>query len=162
LAPGAFTITVSSQKIQATAKLFASPIESITLKTGRQWSTISKSVWTFTISAIGVLGDGATIDVTTLSTWSSSNEQLATTSAGVVTLNTDYSGPTGEVTITAVAPGGASASVTWNVINGYQVLSISSIAPASLTLPIGAEQQMLVDVLATDGSTEFPIQVSTS
>jgi uncharacterized protein YjdB len=108
---------------------------------------------TLAFTAIGTFNDGGTRNLTHQVAWSSSDTTVATigTSNGIATGQSRVNLGTG-VTIITAALGSVSASVNLTVTNA--VLSSISIAPSTVTIPIGAQAGFKATGQFNDSSTQ--------
>lgn len=138
------TITARSGAISGSAVLTVSPLVSLTVTPADQ--TIAGGT-TIQFSALGTLQNGASQDLTSFVTWTSSNVAIATVSAaGLASTGT---ATTGTTTITA-SRGAISGPTT---LTSAAVTSIA-VTPASASIALGTSQQFTATGTLTGGLTQ--------
>jgi uncharacterized protein YjdB len=150
---GAITITATSGSVSGTASatVNAANLSSLSIIPGDISIPQSTSQ---PFSAIGTFTDGSTHDLTTQSSWSSSNPAVAKVSAsGLARALTP-----GSTTITA-ALGSVNASITLTVTNAT-IVSIS-VTPAGRTIPPGTKLSFIATGTFSDSSTQVVTREAT-
>jgi uncharacterized protein YjdB len=134
---GSTTVTVTSATL---TRIDVAPMTA-TIAAGR----------TRAFTATGVYSDGATADLTSLATWSSSDPAKATISNAQGSYGLARGLGVGDVTITATR-GGISGTATLTV-TAAELVSIA-VTPTGVSLPVGLTRDFTATGTFSDGSTQ--------
>jgi len=144
---GQFTVTAMFGSVGnfATLTVTSAVLTSINVNLANQ-SLLVNATQPYT--ATGVFSDGSQQDLTSVSTWASSNQNVASIDP------TDLA--------TALAPGSTSINATFNSINGSTTLTVInpppvlesiSVAPANASIAVGLNQPFTAQGTYSDGTT---------
>jgi Big-like domain-containing protein len=146
LAPGTTTIAASLQSISASTTLEVTNATIVRVSVSPSGRTIPPGT-SLSFAATGLFSDNTTQVITRDSTWTSDNGAVATLKGGN--------------TATAVGPGTANISATFNGVAGFSPLHVSSatlssisVTPASVVLAPGTSESCVATGTFSDGSTE--------
>jgi trimeric autotransporter adhesin len=146
LAPGTTTITATLSSISATAALEVTDATIVSVSVRPSGETIAPGT-KLPFTAVGLFSDNTTQVITLDSTWTSNNHAVATIAAAG--------------TATAVGPGTADISATFDLVSSSALLNVSSATISSISVtPVAAllTPATSVNCVATgtfsDGSTQ--------
>ena len=146
--PGTVVITADKDGVTGMARITVQPADAelISLALTPQRDTLTPNE-TLELTATGTYDDGTSVDLTDAASWTTSNEDVAASDAGLVTASAP-----GTTTITATVEG---TSGTARITVEHQVAQLTSleIAPDEQTLALGDTVQLAVTGTYADGSS---------
>ena len=119
LTPGMTTITATVGTVSASVTLTVTNAVLVAISVTPTGSTIAPTT-NLTFTATGTFSDSSTQIITSAVTWASDNVTVATVGSGSV--------------VTAVAPGTANISATFNAVTGSAPLNVSSVTLVSIAV----------------------------
>jgi uncharacterized protein YjdB len=153
LTPGSTTITATLGSISGLTTLDVSNATIVSISVTPSGRTIAPGT-RLTFAAIGVFSDHTTQVITSDCTWASDNHAVATVGAGG--------------TATAIGPGTANISATFDGVSGMAPLNISSatlssisVTPASAVLAPTTSANCVATATFSDGSTQVITNIVT-
>jgi trimeric autotransporter adhesin len=146
LSPGTTTITAAVGTVSASVILTVTNATLVTISVTPSGSTIAPGT-NLTFTATGTFSDSSTQIITSVSTWASDNVAVATTGGGPV--------------VTAIGPGTANISATFDGVTGSAPLNVSSVTllsidvdPATAVLAPASRRAYSATGTFSDGSTQ--------
>jgi uncharacterized protein YjdB len=153
LTPGSTTITATLGSISGLTTLDVSNVTIVSISVTPSGRTIAPGT-RVTFAATGVFSDHTTQVITSDCTWASDNHAVATVGAGG--------------TATAIGPGTANISATFNGVSGMAPLNVSSatlssisVTPASAVLAPTTSANCVATGTFSDGSTQVITNIVT-
>lgn len=146
LSPGTTTITATVGTVSASVILTVTNATLVSISVTPTGSTIAPGT-NLTFTATGTFSDSSTQTITSVSTWASDNVAVATTGGGPV--------------VTAIGPGTANISATFDGVTGSAPLNVSSVTllsidvdPATAVLAPASRRAYSAVGTFSDGSTQ--------
>lgn len=161
LAAGVTTITATdfSGTISGSSTLNVTSVQLTSIEVNGPGPTLSAGL-SGQYTAIGIFSDGSSVDITTLVTWASSDQGVASISNAPGSQGLATALSTGNTTITATDPGSG--------ISGFSLLSVTDsvlqllvIDQADPSLPAGLTEPLTVTGIFSDGTTQDMTDVVT-